>query len=60
MELIKRYSNCFVCGDRNESGLKVDFFYDQGMFTSCSLEGKITCLLKVLPMLVDTSVTDVG
>ncbi len=31
MELIKRYSNCFVCGDRNESGLKVDFFYDQGI-----------------------------
>ncbi|MFH0930436.1 MAG: PaaI family thioesterase [Candidatus Zixiibacteriota bacterium] len=31
MELIKRYSNCFVCGDRNESGLKVDFFYDQGV-----------------------------
>jgi len=31
MELIRRYSNCFVCGDRNESGLKVDFFYDQGV-----------------------------
>jgi len=31
MELIRRYSNCFVCGDKNESGLKVDFFYDRGM-----------------------------
>ena len=31
MELIRRYSNCFVCGDKNESGLKVDFFYDQGV-----------------------------
>lgn len=31
MELIRRYSKCFVCGDKNESGLKVDFFYDGGM-----------------------------
>ncbi|MDH4223794.1 MAG: PaaI family thioesterase [candidate division Zixibacteria bacterium] len=29
MELIRRYSNCFVCGDKNDCGLKVDFFYDQ-------------------------------
>lgn len=31
MELIRRYSNCFVCGDRNDYGLKVDFFYDKGV-----------------------------
>jgi uncharacterized protein (TIGR00369 family) len=29
MELIRRYSNCFVCGNKNECGLKVDFFYDK-------------------------------
>ena len=31
MELIRRYSNCFVCGNKNECGLKVDFFYDKGV-----------------------------
>jgi acyl-coenzyme A thioesterase PaaI-like protein len=31
MELIKRYSNCFVCGDKNQCGLKVDFFDEQGL-----------------------------
>ena len=31
MELIRRYSNCFVCGNKNEYGLKVDFFYDKGV-----------------------------
>ncbi len=31
MKLIRRYSNCFVCGDENDCGLKVDFFYDQGI-----------------------------
>lgn len=31
MELIRRYTNCFVCGDENDCGLKVDFFYDQGV-----------------------------
>ena len=31
MELIRRYSNCFVCGNKNEYGLKVDFFYDKGL-----------------------------
>ena len=31
MELIKRYSNCFVCGDKNQCGLKVDFFDEQGV-----------------------------
>ena len=31
MELIKRYSNCFVCGDKNKCGLKVDFFDEQGV-----------------------------
>jgi uncharacterized protein (TIGR00369 family) len=30
MELIRKYSDCFVCGDKNDCGLKVDFFYDQG------------------------------
>lgn len=29
-KLIQRYSHCFVCGDKNEIGLKIDFFYDQG------------------------------
>ena len=31
MQLIKRYSNCFVCGDKNKCGLKVDFFDEQGV-----------------------------
>jgi len=31
MELIRRYSNCFVCGNNNEYGLKVDFFYNKGV-----------------------------
>jgi len=31
MELIRRYSNCFVCGNLNDYGLKVDFFYDKGV-----------------------------
>jgi uncharacterized protein (TIGR00369 family) len=31
MELIRKYSDCFVCGDKNDCGLKVDFFYDQGV-----------------------------
>jgi len=31
MQFIKRYSNCFVCGDKNKCGLKVDFFYDKGV-----------------------------
>lgn len=31
MKLIKRYSNCFVCGDKNDCGLQVDFFYDKGI-----------------------------
>lgn len=31
MQLIKRYSNCFVCGDKNQFGLKVDFFYEKGV-----------------------------
>ncbi len=26
MKSIQRYSHCFVCGDKNEVGLKVDFF----------------------------------
>ena len=31
MQLIRRYSNCFVCGDQNETGLKVDFYYEGGV-----------------------------
>jgi acyl-coenzyme A thioesterase PaaI-like protein len=31
MKLIKRYSNCFVCGDKNRCGLKVDFFDREGV-----------------------------
>ncbi len=31
MDLIRRYSNCFVCGDKNEYGLRVDFFCDDGV-----------------------------
>lgn len=31
MELIKRYSDCFVCGNKNDYGLKVDFFLDKGV-----------------------------
>lgn len=31
MQIIKRYSNCFVCGDKNQCGLKVDFFYEKGV-----------------------------
>jgi acyl-coenzyme A thioesterase PaaI-like protein len=27
MEFIQRYSKCFVCGDKNDIGLKIDFFY---------------------------------
>jgi len=31
MELIRKYSNCFVCGDKNDYGLRVDFFCDEGV-----------------------------
>ena len=31
MQLIKRYGNCFVCGDENKCGLKVDFFDQKGV-----------------------------
>ena len=30
MELIQRYRKCFVCGDKNDIGLKVDFFNEEG------------------------------
>jgi len=30
IKLIQRYSHCFVCGDKNELGLKIDFFYEDG------------------------------
>jgi uncharacterized protein (TIGR00369 family) len=29
-KLIQRYNHCFVCGDKNDIGLKIDFFYDEG------------------------------
>jgi len=28
MKEVLKYSGCFVCGDKNESGLKARFFYD--------------------------------
>jgi len=28
MKEVAKYSGCFVCGDKNESGLKARFFYD--------------------------------
>lgn len=28
MKEVVRYAGCFVCGDKNESGLKARFFYD--------------------------------
>lgn len=34
MQLIKRYGNCFVCGDENKCGLKVDFFDREGVATA--------------------------
>ncbi|MCJ7508588.1 MAG: PaaI family thioesterase [candidate division Zixibacteria bacterium] len=30
MKLIQRYSHCFVCGDKNDIGLKVNFFEEEG------------------------------
>jgi uncharacterized protein (TIGR00369 family) len=27
---IQKYSHCFVCGDKNDVGLKIDFYYEQG------------------------------
>jgi uncharacterized protein (TIGR00369 family) len=30
MKLIQRYSHCFVCGNKNDIGLKVDFFEEGG------------------------------
>ena len=30
MEEVARYSGCFVCGDKNDIGLKVRFFFDEG------------------------------
>ena len=30
MELIQRYSKCFVCGNKNDIGLKIDFFHKEG------------------------------
>ncbi|MFP4082268.1 MAG: PaaI family thioesterase [Candidatus Aminicenantes bacterium] len=29
-KLITKYSHCFVCGDKNECGLKIDFYFDEG------------------------------
>ena len=30
MKTIPNYPYCFVCGDKNKIGLKVEFFYDEG------------------------------
>ena len=30
MKTIPNYPYCFVCGDKNKIGLKVDFFFDEG------------------------------
>lgn len=30
MKAIQRYSNCFVCGDKNDIGLKLDFYEKDG------------------------------
>lgn len=30
MKAIQRYENCFVCGDKNDIGLKLDFFEKNG------------------------------
>jgi acyl-coenzyme A thioesterase PaaI-like protein len=30
MKEVIKYSQCFVCGEENESGLKVKFFYENG------------------------------
>ncbi len=30
MKAIQRYGNCFVCGDKNDIGLKLDFFEKDG------------------------------
>lgn len=30
VKAIQRYRNCFVCGDRNDIGLKLDFFENEG------------------------------
>jgi uncharacterized protein (TIGR00369 family) len=30
MKAIQRYSHCFVCGDKNDIGLKLDFFTKNG------------------------------
>lgn len=30
MKTIQRYSHCFVCGDKNDIGLKLDFFEKDG------------------------------
>ena len=30
MKMIQRYGNCFVCGDKNDIGLKLDFYEKDG------------------------------
>ena len=30
MKVIQRYSHCFVCGDKNDIGLKLDFYEKDG------------------------------
>ncbi len=39
MKEIAKYSGCFVCGDRNEYGLKARFFFENGKaYTECVAE----------------------
>ena len=37
MKEVAKYTNCFVCGDKNPIGLKAKFWYDQNQVTT-SLE----------------------
>lgn len=33
--IIERYHHCFVCGDENEIGLKIDFYHQDGKAKAC-------------------------
>jgi uncharacterized protein (TIGR00369 family) len=37
---IKKYNQCFVCGDKNEIGLNVKFYYQEGKAQAEYLAGK--------------------
>lgn len=32
---LERYRHCFVCGDKNPIGLKIDFHYEEGKAKAC-------------------------